>query len=101
MAHRTSVFIWTLAISLYFGVTNCYVAIPLHIYPGKYNVSSASGLTPLRLVALRADGNGLSLASDPTGTVNFLDMADNLQGDSGRGYYIEMSVGTPGQKVLS
>ncbi|CAF90923.1 unnamed protein product, partial [Tetraodon nigroviridis] len=40
-----------------------------------------------------------ALASDPTGAVNFLDMVDNLRGDSGRGYYIEMSIGTPGQKM--
>lgn len=64
-----------------------------------YNISSALDLAPLRQVALTSDGNGLSLASDPTGTVNFLDMVNNLQGDSGRGYYIEMSIGTPAQKV--
>uniref|UniRef100_A0AAX7U827 Peptidase A1 domain-containing protein n=1 Tax=Astatotilapia calliptera TaxID=8154 RepID=A0AAX7U827_ASTCA len=84
---------------LYFGVSYCYFSIPLKIYPGKYNVSSDVNLTSLRRVALKSDGSGLSLASDPTGTVNFLDMVNNLQGDSGRGYYIEMSIGTPGQKL--
>lgn len=100
MAHTTSVSIWAFAFSLYFGVSKCHFTIPLKIYPGTYNVSSAVDLTPVRRVALTSDGNGLSLASDPTGTVNFLDMVQNLQGDSGRGYYIEMSVGSPGQTVM-
>ncbi|KAK2912685.1 beta-secretase 2 isoform X1 [Channa argus] len=97
MTHSTSVSIWAFSFSLFFGVSECYFSIPLKLYTGKYNVSADVNLTPLRRVA--SDGNGLSLASDPAGTVNLLDMADNLQGDSGRGYYIEMSVGTPGQKL--
>lgn len=99
MAYTNSVSIWAFAFSLYFGVSKCYFSIPLRIYPGKYNVSSDVDLTPLRRVALTSDGNGLSLASDPTGTVNFLDMVQNLEGDSGRGYYIEMSIGNPSQTV--
>lgn len=99
MAHSTSVAIWGLALSLCLGVSESYFSIPLKIYPGKYNFSSAVDVTPPGRVALTSDVNGLSLASDPTGTVNFLDMVNNLQGDSGRGYYIEMSVGTPGQKL--
>lgn len=31
--------------------------------------------------------------------VSFINMIDNLRGKSGQGYYIEMSVGTPPQKV--
>ncbi|XP_006886771.1 PREDICTED: beta-secretase 2 isoform X2 [Elephantulus edwardii] len=43
----------------------------------------------------RADG--LALALEPAGgAANFL---DNLQGDSGRGYYLEMLIGTPPQKL--
>ncbi|XP_024660776.2 beta-secretase 2 [Maylandia zebra] len=99
MAYSTFVSFVAFALSLYFGVSYCYFSIPLKIYPGKYNVSSDVNLTSLRRVALKSDGSGLSLASDPTGTVNFLDMVNNLQGDSGRGYYIEMSIGTPGQKL--
>lgn len=34
-----------------------------------------------------------------TGGVNFVDMVDNLRGKSGQGYYVEMAVGTPPQKV--
>ncbi|XP_068441624.1 beta-secretase 2 [Clinocottus analis] len=97
MAHNTSVLTWAFLFCLHFGVSKCFFAIPLKIYAGRYNISSAVDLT--RRIALTADGNGLSLASDPTGTVNFLDMVNNLQGDYGRGYYIEMSIGTPGQKV--
>ncbi|KAJ1190025.1 hypothetical protein NDU88_006765 [Pleurodeles waltl] len=31
--------------------------------------------------------------------VNFMDMIDNLRGKSGQGYYVEMTVGTPPQKL--
>lgn len=34
-----------------------------------------------------------------TGGFNFVDMVDNLRGKSGQGYYVEMAVGTPPQKV--
>lgn len=80
-------------------MSESYFAIPLRIYSGKLNVSSSSGFASLRKAV--ADGNGLSLATDPTGPVNFLDMVNNLQGDSGRGYYIEMAIGTPGQTVCA
>lgn len=43
--------------------------------------------------------SGLALASDSGGSLNFLAMVDNLQGDSGRGYYFELLLGTPPQKV--
>ncbi|XP_054650065.1 beta-secretase 2 isoform X2 [Dunckerocampus dactyliophorus] len=81
------------------GVNEAYLSIPLKIFPGKYNVSSAAALPAVRLVALAPDGKGLSLATDPSGQVNFVDMVGNLQGDSGRGYYIEMLIGTPGQQL--
>ena len=97
MAYST--FISILAFSLYFGVSKGYFAIPLKIYPGKMNVSSELSRRVV-LTVDGTDGTGLSLASDPSGTVDFLDMVDNLQGDSGRGYYIEMALGTPGQKVM-
>lgn len=46
----------------------------------------------------RADG--LAFALEPAGgAVNFLAMVDNLEGDSGRGYYLEVLIGTPPQKV--
>uniref|UniRef100_A0A8C9VYW0 Beta-secretase 1 n=1 Tax=Scleropages formosus TaxID=113540 RepID=A0A8C9VYW0_SCLFO len=33
------------------------------------------------------------------GSINFVDMIDNLRGKSGQGYYVEMAVGTPPQKL--
>ncbi|XP_029372828.1 beta-secretase 2 [Echeneis naucrates] len=99
MAYAAWISMWAFTFSLYFDVSKCYFSIPLKIYTGKFNVSAEGASAPVRRVALMSDGNGLSLASDPTGTVNFLDMVQNLEGDSGRGYYIEMSIGTPGQKL--
>lgn len=99
MACSSAVSMWALAFSLSFGLSECHFSVPLRIHPGKYNLSARVNVSQLHRVALKPDGSGLSFASDPTGTVNFLDMVGNLQGDSGRGYYIEMLVGTPGQKV--
>lgn len=31
--------------------------------------------------------------------ISFVDMIDNLRGKSGQGYYVEMAVGSPPQKV--
>lgn len=45
------------------------------------------------------EADGLALASEPGAAVSFLAMVENLQGDSGRGYYLEMLIGTPPQKV--
>ncbi|MED6266274.1 hypothetical protein CHARACLAT_000395 [Characodon lateralis] len=97
MANFALFWIWAFVFCLCFGATKCHFSIPLKIYPGKYHLSTEANLSSVRVV--KSDGDGLSLASDPSGTVNFLDMVNNLQGDSGRGYYIEMSVGTPGQKL--
>lgn len=33
------------------------------------------------------------------GGMSFMDMIDNLRGKSGQGYYVEMAVGSPPQKV--
>lgn len=88
------------ALSLCFGACGCLFAVPLKIFPGSYNFSAGVDASALRRVALTLDGgSSLSLASDPAGTVNFLDMVNNLQGDSGRGYYIEILIGTPGQRL--
>lgn len=32
-------------------------------------------------------------------SITFVDMIDNLRGKSGQGYYVEMAVGSPPQKV--
>ncbi|XP_043853361.1 beta-secretase 2 [Dromiciops gliroides] len=85
--------------------------LPLKVSPIKLNRSSprpppvtASLAAPLgnesegRLRDVAAEG--LALALDPTrGLVNFLPMIDNLKGDAGWGYYLEMFIGTPPQKL--
>lgn len=35
------------------------------------------------------------------GGISFVDMIDNLRGKSGQGYYVEMAVGSPPQKVTA
>lgn len=49
--------------------------------------------------ASREAGGSLALAAEAGGSVSFVAMVDNLQGDSGRGYYLEMLLGTPPQQV--
>ncbi|XP_034023973.1 beta-secretase 2 [Thalassophryne amazonica] len=97
MAFGISLFVWVSTFSLFFCPSSCHFSIPLKVSSGQYNVST-SNLTGLQQEQT-SDGNGLSLASDPAGKVNFLDMVSNLQGDPGRGYHIEMLIGTPGQKL--
>ncbi|KAG9333366.1 hypothetical protein JZ751_012775 [Albula glossodonta] len=89
--------LWVFCICLCTGTSNTLFSIPLKIFAGKFNSSVDLDLSLLKRTETSA--NGLSLASDPAGIVNFLDMVNNLQGDSGRGYYLEMLIGTPGQKV--
>ncbi|XP_071071083.1 beta-secretase 2 isoform X3 [Dasypus novemcinctus] len=60
---------------------------------------AASPAVPAELSAAPgADGLALALET-AVGAANFLAMVDNLQGDSGRGYYLEMLLGTPPQKL--
>lgn len=87
-----------LLLALSFWTSHSVFKIPLKIFAGKFNASVQLDLRPLTQNENSAD-RGLSLASDPIGTVNFLDMVNNLKGDSGRGYYMEMVIGTPGQTV--
>lgn len=72
--------------------------LPLQVAGARIHRSSAvPGLGTPELP--RADGLALALEPART-TANFLAMVDNLQGDSGRGYYLEMLIGTPPQKVV-
>ncbi|KAJ8368817.1 hypothetical protein SKAU_G00088450 [Synaphobranchus kaupii] len=89
--------LWAFWLYLSTGTSNTLYTIPLKIFVGKFNSSVNLDLSHLKRT--ETSDNALSLASDPTGLVNFLDMVNNLNGDSGRGYYLEMSIGTPGQKV--
>ncbi|XP_036411790.1 LOW QUALITY PROTEIN: beta-secretase 2 [Colossoma macropomum] len=89
-----------LLLALCFWTGRCVYTIRLKSFSlGGFSSSALQ----LQLGALQrnqtASGSGLSLASDPSGSVNFLDMVNNLRGDSGRGYYMEMVIGTPGQKL--
>ncbi|KAL4647246.1 beta-secretase 2-like [Arapaima gigas] len=79
------------------ATATAFYTIPLKMFSGHFNSSAALNLGSLAEVEPTEDN--LSLASDPAGKVNFLDMLDNLQGDSGRGYYMEMFIGTPPQTV--
>ncbi|XP_072317167.1 beta-secretase 2 [Eucyclogobius newberryi] len=95
--HRAPLSFWPFVLTLCAGVSEGYFAVPLKLNTGKVKVTSTLSLASLRSATV--DGKGLSLATDITDQVNFLDMVNNLQGDSGRGYYIEMTMGTPGQTV--
>ncbi|MCI4390675.1 hypothetical protein PGIGA_G00125370 [Pangasianodon gigas] len=72
--------------------------VPLKMFSGKLDSSVLLELSALQRNQ-SASGSGLSLASDPAGNVNFLNMVDNLEGDAGRGYYLQMVIGTPGQTL--
>lgn len=79
------------------GSCRAHIAIPLRV---SAPIAPNSSLAPTTPTLLKRSGNdGLALASDPAGPVNFMAMVENLQGDSGRGYYLELLIGTPGQKV--
>ncbi|XP_068770390.1 beta-secretase 2 isoform X2 [Struthio camelus] len=89
------------------GLCRALFSLPLRVSP-----PAAPGASPPAPVLLRpasgsrrqqqepvGEADGLALASDPAGTLNFLAMVENLQGDSGRGYYLEMLIGTPPQTL--
>ncbi|GCB71331.1 hypothetical protein scyTo_0005907 [Scyliorhinus torazame] len=83
---RLLLFLWVA------GVCPAYILLPLKI-------SSYSGSAELLLDKRSAVAGGMALASQPAGTVSFLNMLNNLKGDIGRGYYLEMLIGTPTQKM--
>ncbi|XP_051966042.1 beta-secretase 2 [Xyrauchen texanus] len=87
-----------LLLFLSFWLSHSVFKIPLKIFAGNFNASVQLDLRPLKQNEGEVQ-SGLSLASDPAGIVNFLDMINNLQGDSGRGYYMQMVIGTPGQTL--
>ncbi|KAM9319595.1 beta-secretase 2 [Gastrophryne carolinensis] len=83
-----------LAVVLGSGVSaELLLTFPLRISPAL--VSTPEPVSP----AAPKDIVGLSLASDPSGRINFMAMVDNLEGDSGRGYYMEVLLGTPPQAL--
>lgn len=69
--------------------------------PGAPRASSVLLRVPVRKGPARAPAAPGPHVRKPraSGGVNFVDMVDNLRGKSGQGYYVEMAVGTPPQKV--
>ncbi|XP_026878089.2 beta-secretase 2 [Electrophorus electricus] len=81
-------------LSLCVGTALSLYRVPLRMFAGKLKSSEQLDLGPLK-----PNASGLSLASEPAGLGSFVNMINNLHGDSGRGYYMEMVIGTPGQTM--
>ncbi|XP_078416433.1 beta-secretase 2 [Cetorhinus maximus] len=62
-------------------------------------ISSYNGSGELLLDKRSALLGGISLASQAAGAVSFFNMLNNLKGDVGRGYYLQVLIGTPAQKM--
>ncbi|KAM4796609.1 beta-secretase 2 [Rhinophrynus dorsalis] len=67
-------------------------------FPLKISPVEIKDTLPVTLATAK-DPSGLNLASDPGGNIDFLSMVDNLEGDAGRGYYLELQIGTPPQAL--
>ncbi|XP_060731697.1 beta-secretase 2 isoform X1 [Tachysurus vachellii] len=85
-------------VCLWFWSSQSLYRVPLKMFSGKLDSSVLLELSSLKRNQ-SASADGLSFALDPAGNVNFLNMVDNLEGDSGRGYYLQMDIGTPGQTL--
>uniref|UniRef100_A0A8D0GCP2 Beta-secretase 2 n=1 Tax=Sphenodon punctatus TaxID=8508 RepID=A0A8D0GCP2_SPHPU len=81
------------------GLGRTRFSFPLRVSPPAAPNASAPAPVLLKPGDPAGEADGLALASDPAGAVNFLAMVENLQGDSGRGYYLELLIGTPPQKL--
>ena len=88
------------------GLSRAFFSLPLRVSQPASPRASPPAPLPLRPGSAgggqrdaQDEAGGLALASDPAGSLNFLAMVENLQGDSGRGYYLEMLIGTPPQAV--
>ncbi|XP_072276883.1 beta-secretase 2 [Pyxicephalus adspersus] len=83
----------TLTLLALLGGAQTKFSIPLRISPALVSQPQPVSTTTAK------DIMGLALASDPSGNINFMTMVNNLEGDSGRGYYLEMMIGTPPQAL--
>ncbi|XP_018408190.1 PREDICTED: beta-secretase 2 isoform X2 [Nanorana parkeri] len=83
----------TLTLLALLGGARTMFSIPLRISPALVSQPQSVSTTTAK------DIMGLALASDPSGKINFMTMVNNLEGDSGRGYYLEMLIGTPPQPL--
>uniref|UniRef100_A0ACB8FI28 Uncharacterized protein n=1 Tax=Sphaerodactylus townsendi TaxID=933632 RepID=A0ACB8FI28_9SAUR len=85
------------------GLCGARFVFPLRVSPAVAPDGSLAPTPVLLKPAVRTgdsqEAGSLALAAEPGGAVNFVAMVDNLQGDSGRGYYLEMLLGSPAQKV--
>uniref|UniRef100_A0A8C0H9M6 Beta-secretase 2 n=1 Tax=Chelonoidis abingdonii TaxID=106734 RepID=A0A8C0H9M6_CHEAB len=78
------------------GLCSARFSFPLRV---SLPAAPGNGSGSSRQQAPTGEAEGLALASEPGAAVSFLAMVENLQGDSGRGYYLEMLIGTPPQKL--
>lgn len=74
---------------LWLGVLRALPAPPRIRLPLRGGAAPPSGLRQRRA----------PLDAEPDSAGSFVDMIDNLRGKSGQGYYVEMTVGSPPQKV--
>ncbi|XP_029570644.1 beta-secretase 1-like [Salmo trutta] len=97
------VFLWTI-VGLFVGVsfgtneaevepnTSGPLTIHFPLRQGPLSETQPSPVAPQRF--LRAERRRRGVRG-----INFVDMIDNLRGKSGQGYYVEMAVGSPPQKL--
>uniref|UniRef100_A0A3Q3R777 Beta-secretase 1 n=1 Tax=Monopterus albus TaxID=43700 RepID=A0A3Q3R777_MONAL len=74
-------------------LTGLLIWATLCLFSNGQSALDASGL-PLAIRVPNAN-----TAPPPPGGISFVDMIDNLRGKSGQGYYVEMAVGSPPQKL--
>lgn len=72
--------------------------LPLAIRVPLRQGAQSDPLAPPAGARERTPGRAARRRRGVTG-INFVDMIDNLRGKSGQGYYVEMAVGSPPQKV--
>lgn len=103
----TSIFIWTVCLlgggQSAPNSSGLSLAIRVPLRQGARGQQPAP-LTPAAAALDRERGNaGRSPVRRRRGAaasgISFVDMIDNLRGKSGQGYYVEMAVGSPPQKV--
>ncbi|XP_064840559.1 beta-secretase 1-like [Oncorhynchus masou masou] len=100
---RWMVFLWTI-VALFVGVsfgtneaeveTNTSGPLTIHfpLRQGPLSETQPPHVAPQRSSRATRRSRGVR-------GINFVDMVDNLRGKSGQGYYVEMAVGSPPQKL--
>ncbi|NXC80920.1 BACE1 secretase, partial [Cercotrichas coryphoeus] len=80
---------WPWLLLLWLGVLRALPAPPRIRLPLRGGAAPPSGLRQRRA----------PLDTEPDSAGSFVEMIDNLRGKSGQGYYVEMTVGSPPQKL--